>query len=132
MTRKSSVLCFMVLLVSFIFVSGCLSLETATGRNRAGLPLLNVGMSEEAVLKVMGTAKMNTYSGLVINNPYRVETKIVGDKTYRILMYVTDIKSDYRNITDDELTPLVFYEGKLIGWGWSFLNDRNVSEIRIR
>ena len=46
---------------------------------------------------------------------------------------MTDVKRVDGAITDDELTPLVFDDGKLIGWGSSFL-EVNIQkyEIRIR
>jgi len=63
-----------------------------------------------------------------INNPYRSETlKGKDGKNYAVLFYYTDVKNKDNAITDDELTPIVLLDGKLVGWGWSFLND-NVSK----
>lgn len=43
------------------------------------------------------------------------------------------MKRDDGAITDDELTPLVFDDGKLMGWGSGFLEvDIQKYEIRIR
>ena len=53
------------------------------------------------------------------------------DKIFEVIYYVTDVKNDDGAITDDELTPLVFDEGNLIGWGWSFLQN-NVQKYEIR
>jgi hypothetical protein len=61
---------------------------------------------------------------VTINNPYRNE--IVAGKdgsTLEVFYYVTDVHRNDGLITDDELTPLVFDNGKLIGWGQTFLND---------
>ena len=44
--------------------------------------------------------------------------------------YYTDIKKADDAVTDDELTPLVMENGRLVGWGWSFL-DQNVERYRI-
>ncbi len=43
------------------------------------------------------------------------------------------MKRDDGVITDDELTPVVFDDGKLIGWGSDFLQVKiQKYEIRIR
>jgi hypothetical protein len=57
---------------------------------------------------------------IAVPNPYRSEIKKVGNKNYEILFYYTDIRKQDGAITDDELTPLVLEDGKLIGWGWFF------------
>jgi hypothetical protein len=46
-----------------------------------------------------------------------------------ILFYYTDRQAD-GGITNDELTPLVFERGELVGWGWSYL-DQNVEKYRV-
>jgi hypothetical protein len=45
-------------------------------------------------------------------------------KSYQVLYYHTDLKQRDDKITDDELTPLVFENGKLIGWGYPFLDQK--------
>ena len=66
-------------------------------------------------------------------NPYRSEILQGSNETFEVLYYYTDVKKADGAITDDELTPLVFKDKKLIGWGWSFLGQ-NIEkyEIRIR
>jgi hypothetical protein len=60
-----------------------------------------------------------------IDNPYRNETLTGKDgKSYEVLYYYTELKQRDDRITDDELTPLVFHDGKLIGWGYPFLDQR--------
>jgi hypothetical protein len=60
-----------------------------------------------------------------IDNPYRSETLTGKDgKNYDVLYYYSDLKQRDDKITDDELTPLVFHDGKLIGWGYPFLDQR--------
>ena len=68
-----------------------------------------------------------------VTNPYRSEILQGNEKKLEVLYYYTDKKSSDDAITDDELTPLVFDNGELIGWGWSFLNT-NIQkyELRIR
>jgi hypothetical protein len=45
-------------------------------------------------------------------------------RTYEVWYYYTDLKQRDDKISDDELTPLVFDEEKLIGWGYPFLNRK--------
>ena len=112
--------------------------------NREGLLKLSVGMTKEEAINIMPKEKRTVipfegpYTGLIgrgltVNNPYRSEILQGKDKTFEVIYYVTDIKTSENVITDDDLTPLVFDNGRLIGWGWSFLNE-NVRkyEIRIR
>lgn len=112
--------------------------------NRENLLKLSLGMTKEEVINIMPKGKKTVipfagpYTGLIgrgitVNNPYRSEVLQGKDKKFEVLYYVTDIKKDDDAITDDELTPFVFDNGKLIGWGWSFLQDNAQKyEIRIR
>lgn len=136
------------LLVVAVLISGCatVTLQSATSINRQNLLRLSVGMTKDEALSVMGTetktAKvvLNQYAtwqetpveNIIINNPYRNEIlKSKDDKVFEIVYYVTDVRKSDNNISDDELTPLVFDNGKLMGWGWSFLQD-NVQKYELR
>ena len=66
-----------------------------------------------------------------VTNPYRTEILKAKDQLFEIWYYYTDIKRQDGAITDDELTPLVFCENKLIGWGNQFLND-NIRKYELR
>ena len=120
-----------------------MSISQATAPNRDNLLKLSIGMTKEEAINIMGTKSTIAYSmvgiygniprAVEITNPYRSEILQGKDKTFEVIYYVTDDKNNDGAITDDELTPLIFDNGKLIGWGWSFLKD-NVEkyEIRIR
>jgi len=98
-------------------------------------------MSKEDVTKLMGTktTSINLSGGSYllpdsydkISNPYRTETLQGKDKVFEVWYYYTDIKNRDGAITDDELLPVVFDEGKLIGWGWGFVQD-NVKKYEVR
>lgn len=90
-------------------------------------------MAKAEVLATMGTATIPTEVG-IINNPYRAETfRSKAGSTIEILFYYTDLKRSDGAITDDELTPIVLENDRLIGWGWSFLTqDTSRHEITIR
>ncbi len=112
-----------LLLVLAIVMSGCTRPDTITRINRKNLMKLSIGMSKQEVLNIMGTKTMHILYGAV-NNPYRSEMlRLENGKTLELLYYYTDIKRRDNCITDDELTPLVFHNGELIGWGWSFVQE---------
>lgn len=71
---------------------------------------------------------------ILINNPYRSEIIRGRDgKHYEAICYVTDDKNLDGAISDDELTPLIFSNNILSGWGWSYLEENvDKHEIRIR
>ena len=105
---------------------GCavLSRQQIRYENRKNLLKLSVGMTKEEVFNVMGVGQPNPLDVTVmVHNPYKSETLRAGDKIFEVIYYYTDLKKDEGIITDDELTPLIFDEGKLIGWGWRFLED---------
>ena len=121
-----NVIVFLFLLGSFL---GCASLETIRATNRENLMKLSIGITKSETLQIMGTKTQRAETD-VITNPYRSETlKGKDGGIYEVLFYYTDIKKQDGAITDDELTPLVFKDNKLMGWGWSFLNE-NVTKYQ--
>ena len=85
--------------------------------NKANLQKLSVGMEKSIAMEVMGTEPSRGVF-MWIDNPYRSEDVTAKDgKRYEILYYYTDMKQRDDKITDDELTPLVFRDGKLVAWG---------------
>ena len=125
------------LAISLLLTAGCATMETVRAENRANLNRLQLGMTKEEVLAVMGTKTVTTYRdgvrGEQITNPYRTEVHRAAGHVFEILFYYTDIKANDGAITDDELTPIVLKDGRLDGWGWSYWNDIvRTYEIRVR
>ena len=121
-----------------MMVSGCATATVSSiiAFNRENVLKLSIGMTKAEVLDIMGTKTVKDgflYCNMTINNPYRSEILQGKDKTFEIIYYFTDEKGKPCTISDDDLTPLIFDNGKLIGWGQNFLQD-NVQkyEIRIR
>ena len=111
------------LLILSLFFSGCTSLDQVRAMNRGKLVQLSLGLSKSEVLQIMGIETIKA-GGDRITNPYRTETLKGEDRRiYEVLFYYTDFKKRDGAVSDDELTPLVIKDGKLIGWGWNFLND---------
>lgn len=93
-------------------------------QNAENLKKLSVGMKKEVAVEIMGTEPSKGVF-MWIDNPYRAATLTGKDgKNYEVLYYYTDLKQRDDKITDDELTPLVFQDGKLIGWGYPFLDQK--------
>lgn len=85
--------------------------------NKENLKKLSMGMDKTAAMQTMGTEPSRGVF-MWIDNPYRSETVTAkGGQSFDVLYYYTDMKQRDDKITDDELTPLVFKDGKLIGWG---------------
>jgi len=138
------------LLVLIMMVSGCASmghLDNLRTENRQNILKLSIGLTKQEALDLMGNkSATDVYQSspvygsikLTVNNPYRSEILQGKDKNFEVIYYYTDVKKMHRNwwvetptVQDDELTPLIFDEGKLIGWGWSFLQE-NIQKYEIR
>lgn len=141
--KKAAVLLIVLSLI------GCASTASQIrSKNRKNIVKLYRGMSKQTVLYVMGHKqlyakldekgrfqKKSEQEKIYINNPYKTEVLRGKDKSkerlFEVVYYYTDKKKNDNKITDDELTPLVMEEGRLIGWGWSFL-ETTKKEYRIR
>ncbi|MBN1806927.1 MAG: DUF3192 domain-containing protein [Sedimentisphaerales bacterium] len=94
-----------ILLFLIVLISGCgaaTGIEASINRNQ--LDKLKVGMTTNQARKAMG-------------RPYKSE--FLGSK--QIWYYITEWQSDGKT-TIDEMTPLVFENDILMGWGYNFLN----------
>jgi hypothetical protein len=109
------------ILLILLFGAGCRPAENRffVEENQQNLSRLEIGMSKEQVLSIMG----KKYAAHIRS----------GDHNFEVFYYPTGIGGDVRKITDSEkrLTPLVFDEGILVGWGWEFF-DTNVDKYKNR
>jgi hypothetical protein len=111
-----------------IILGGCSTfyLDTADllrANNLENISKLSPGMDKALVMRTMGTEPSRSIF-MWIDNPYRVEnTRGKNERTYEVLYYYTDMKHRDDKITDDELTPVILENGKLIGVGYAFLNQ---------
>ncbi len=126
-----SLLCF-TLAITFI---GCVSsLEKTRTQNRENLLKLSIGMTKQQTLEIMGTGSAGGKFGETrVNNPYKSEIIQPVTKQYEVLYYYTDLDSAIYSanpsfITDKDLTPLLFDDGILIGWGKEFLRSKQTKK----
>ncbi|MBL7157021.1 MAG: DUF3192 domain-containing protein [Candidatus Omnitrophica bacterium] len=136
--------CFVALLCLCLLGCGtlwCDSMKSVRAHNKENLQKLKPGMSIHEVLEIMGTESRGSSFPLVeevgetitdigfsfltssqaVRNPYKTKVLQEGRTTTEVFYYYTDMKNRDGKITDSELTPVVFRNGVLVGWGKDFL-----------
>ena len=112
---------FSILLVLLLSSCGVFMAEISL-KNRENLNRMSVGMSKADVLDIMGTTTVFTVDGGAINSPYRVETiKDDNGTDLEVLFFATDNPKEGEQISDRELTPVILNNGKVQGWGRTYL-----------
>lgn len=116
------------LLALCILITGCASpLDRVRKNNRKRLLELSAGMTKEQALEVMGrSGGGGSFGEPTVKSPYKSETLQSNGRDFELLYYYTDINSRIHisnpgTIRDKDLTPLVFENGILIGWGKTFV-----------
>lgn len=85
--------------------------------NKQNLKKLTLGMEKQSAMATMGTEPSRGVF-MWIDNPHHTEQVTAKDgQRYEALYYYTELKQRDDKITDDELTPLLFKNGKLVAWG---------------
>ena len=88
------------------------TLNTASmqDRNITNISRLSLGMSEAEVLQIM-------------RQPYSRENFLIGEDVYEVLFYVTQFGMlGQTRMVPQNLTPLTFKNGVLVGWGYVYYN----------
>ena len=126
----------LVISVLFMLVAGCTSsLDRVRTANRRNLLKLSVGMTKERAIAIMGHKSGGGWFGEpTVNSPYKSEILQGKDKNFEVLYYYTDVESTVytanpATVQDNELAPLIFDNGKLIGWGADFLEGIKKQKI---
>lgn len=86
--------------------------------NRKNLGDLVPGMSVAEVLGIMEEGRWGDYSGTDLTNPHRRESfpMDTGGQA-EILYFYTETRRGDGLVREDELTPVYFESGQLVGWG---------------
>lgn len=92
--------------------------------NRQRMRELQAGMSEADVDRVMGTESVWIDDAIGnVNNPYKTEGWTDPDgQPVTVRYYYTSLRKRDNIIADDELTPVVFKSGQVVGWGDSYFD----------
>ncbi len=88
--------------------------------NRENLLMLELGMTPREVLMVMGDPNLN--EAYVLDE----------DRSLKVFFYYTNRMAADGNETKDEMTPVVFENGRLVGWGEEFYRGYSVEKMEIR
>ena len=109
-----------ILLVLFAFViTACATPQQRMDKNNDGLLSLEMDMSKQDVMKIMGNPDLNE------------AYKSLHGKSVVIFFYYTQRKRNDGNVTKDETTPVVFENGRLVGWGSEFYETKRKVEMDI-
>ena len=92
-------------------------LEKLTLDTRVNILKLSSGMGKQEVIIIMGSESYSIGEAQ-INKPFRSSMYNKNGDMIEILFYYTELRQSDGKLTDDELTPLVFINGKLDSWGW--------------
>jgi hypothetical protein len=99
--------------------------EAAVATNNRNFETIRLGMTREEVEQRMGSGHLVNYKRVQLRNPWRTEAfRIDRNTQVDILYYVTQgyVWQSYDG--RHAITPVVFENGKVTGWGWGYL-DRN-------
>ena len=97
--------------------SGSKSPSEIAAANRKKLRALEVGMTVEAVREAMGEETWHATRS-EISNPHREDSfPLAGGGRGEVLFYYTENSEADGRIGIDELTPVYFEDGALVGWG---------------
>ncbi len=104
-------------------------IDALRDRNRHNIALLSAGMTRQQVDQVMGSDSAGGLLGTVhraqVANPYRVDTVTGADQTaYEVLFYYTHLTARDDQVSDDELTPVLLHDGKVVAVGYEALRAR--------
>ena len=128
----------LLLAAVLVVLAGCSTffmdpLEQMRGANKRNLERVAVGHTRLEVESIMGNERaggglpevvLGRVQHLQAKNPMREEDFRSADGVdYRVLFYYTDLRTKDDKITDDELTPVVFRDGKVVGVGYPFLGQ---------
>ncbi len=109
MMKERTALGILIISMAFGFIS---CWQATQARNRDGLLRLKIGMTKEEVLRIMKKP--------VLNEAYKTE----DGKELVILFFYTNRMWADGNYTRDECTPVVFEDGRVVGWGNEFYRVR--------
>lgn len=102
-----------------ILVTGCNSpYFNFADEARISMSKLSPNMTKQEVTSIMGSKTLDTIGGIRVPSPFRTSMYQRSGDVIEIYFYYTQLRQIDERITDDELTPLVFINGKLDSWGW--------------
>lgn len=102
-----------------ILFTGCDSLYfDLADESRIAMSKLSPNMTKQEVISIMGSKTVDTIGGARVPSPFRTSMYQRSGDVIEIYFYYTQFIWADGRVTDDELTPIVFINGKLDSWGW--------------
>lgn len=80
---------------------------TACGDSR--LKKLSVGIEKDSVAVLMKT-----------DSPHRTPSYLTGGKLWEVQFYTREPAAITDSVAERKMSPVVFAEGKVTGWGWDY------------
>ena len=127
-----------------IFVlAGCATRSPSLIKGNEIVRQIPLGISSAEVKKALGQSVVIGYQRapentkefipITLKNPYRIDILKTADggRRYEVVFYLTPLKYADGRITDDELTPFIFEEDRLVGQGWDFLQRLKKDQDRL-
>ena len=119
------------LILISLWLAGCTA-AGQTAKKLTDVRSISRGMSKQEVAAILGTqvivgyeladAKTGIFKPITLPNPHRIQTITKNNRTYDIAFYLTEVRQADELVSDDELTPFVFEQDKVVGQGWPFVN----------
>ena len=98
----------------FFSALGLRNFSDITVHNNARIMTLELGMTPEQVIEHIGPSNNSR-----VPNPFRSEVYPAGDDIFRAFFFYSGT-GFVASILDSDLTPVVFKNDSLDGWGWLY------------
>ena len=136
--KSAAVLLFALILATPVLFAQALPKKPSRNEvgsyNQANLLKIDIGVSKNKVLEVMGgVQKIQTYTStsfmtkkesITIHNPFNREFRTdTAGSTIEILWYYTNTNKADGDITKEQQTPIVLEKNAVVGIGWDFYGD---------
>jgi hypothetical protein len=113
-------------LVLFLCVSTgnseVISYKELLANNNVNIQQLKIGMNKDQVVALMKTYTANI-RGKYLQNPAKTEVFQRDGNTYEILYYTTKKHGLFKEMKDEEASPVILKNGLVIGWGWPAVSE---------
>lgn len=115
------------LLLAGGFLAGCArpyvrQYERGVSANFRNLQSLRLGMTVQEVEQLMGNSHIVDYRRVQLRNPWRTESFRLEDGVEVLILHYVTQGYVWQGYDDrHSLTPVVFEDGRLTGWGWGYV-----------
>jgi len=120
---KKGVRCLIILLI--LIFAGCQGKDEGDlTKAPPGPGGVTIGMTKAEVQEAMLEEVRKLQMVGRVKNPYAMEFRKGSDgQIFEVMLYYTGLKVGDNQVSDDELVPVILEDGKVVGWGWGYLNQ---------